>query len=431
MKKKGKSVVVTGGVWGDEGKGKITNYLGEQSDMVVRFSGGDNAGHTIVFNGNTYKLHIVPSGIFKPSIKNVLGNGCVVNPKALLEEMAVLKESGFECNNLYISDRANVLFDYHRILDGIQEDRLGARKIGTTKKGIGPCYTDKVARMGIRMCDFISKDFKEIYRDVLKIKNEELARYNSPTIDFETSYQEYQKVADAIRPMVCDTISMINDAYDNGAKILFEGAQGTLLDIDFGTYPFVTSSNPSSGGVSTGSGLGPTKIDEIIGVTKAYTTRVGEGPFPTEMNDNVELAQEIRDRANEYGATTKRPRRIGWYDAVIMKYSCNVNGFTGLSMMLLDVLSGIKKIKICDYYELDGKIIYAPSAKIDDFARCKPHYIEMDGWDEDITGVHSFDELPINCQRYINKIEEILGVPVVIFSVGPDKYQTIVRREIY
>lgn len=428
---KGKSVVVIGACWGDEGKGKITNYLGEQADVVVRFSGGDNAGHTIVFDGNTYKLHIVPSGIFKPSVVNILGNGCVINPKALLEELDGLKAAGFACENLYISDRANVLFDYHRTLDGLQEEALGARKIGTTKKGIGPCYTDKIARTGIRMCDFVSADFREIYRDTLTLKNDELTHFGSEPIDFESSYAEYQAIADRIRPMVTDTITMVNDAYNSGKKILMEGAQGTLLDIDFGTYPFVTSSNPSAGGVSTGTGLGPTKIDEIVGITKAYTTRVGEGPFPTELNDQPELAQDIRDRAGEYGATTKRPRRIGWYDAVIMKYSCNVNGFTGLSMMLLDILSGIKKLKICDYYTFKGEKLFAPKAKIDEFARCEPHYIEMDGWDEDITGVRSYEELPVNCRRYIEKIEEILGVPVIMFSVGPDKYQTIVRKELF
>jgi adenylosuccinate synthase len=426
---KGKAVVVIGACWGDEGKGKITNYLGEQADLVVRFQGGDNAGHTIVFDGNVYKLHLVPSGIFKKNIKNILGNGVVINPKSLIKELDELKKAGFACDNLYISDRANVLFDYHMILDGLKEEKLGARKIGTTKKGIGPAYTDKVARTGIRMCDFVSKDFKEIYRETLILKNDELEHLGHEPIDFESSYQEYQKIADIIRPMVCDTITLINDEYNAGKKILFEGAQGTLLDIDFGTYPFVTSSNPSSGGVSTGSGLGPTKIDEILGITKAYTTRVGEGPFPTEFVSS--LADDIRVRANEFGATTKRPRRIGWYDGVIMKYSANINGLTGLSLMLLDILSGIKKIKICDYYLFEGKKIYAPCAKIDDFAKCEPHFIEMDGWDEDITHVKSYDELPKNAQKYIEKIEEIVGVPVVMFSVGPDKYQTIVRKELF
>lgn len=429
--KKGKSVVVVGACWGDEGKGKITNYLALRANVVVRYSGGDNAGHTIVFNNNTYKLHLVPSGIFDDNIKNVLANGCVINPKALVEELNEIKAAGFKCNNLYISDRANVIFDYHRMIDALLEEKLSARKIGTTKKGIGPAYTDKVARIGIRMCDFVSSEFKDIYRESLKVKNEELVRYGHEPIVFDKSYEEYQKIADILRPMVTDTISLINDAYDNGEKVLFEGAQGTLLDIDFGTYPYVTSSNPTAGGAVTGSGLGPTKIDEIVGITKAYTTRVGEGPFPTELTNDLALAQEIRDKANEYGATTKRPRRIGWYDAVIMKYSCNINGFTGLSLMLLDILTGIKKLKICDYYLYKGNKIYAPKAKIDEFSECTPHYIELDGWDEDISNVKSYEELPLNCKKYIEKIEELLNTPVIMFSVGPDKYQTIVRKELF
>ncbi len=428
---KGKSIIVVGACWGDEGKGKITNYLGELSDVVVRSTGGDNAGHTIVFDGNTYKLHLVPSGIFKDEIINILGNGCVINPKSLIEELNEIKSRGFKCNNLYISDRANVLFDYHKELDGLNEERLGARKIGTTKKGIGPCYTDKIARDGIRMCDFVGPDFKEVYRQSVILKNEQLKAFNAPLIDFESSYEEYQKIADEIRPMVCDTITLLNEQYDQGKKILFEGAQGTLLDIDFGTYPYVTSSNASSAGACTGSGLGPTKIDEVLGITKAYTTRVGEGPFPTEMNDDLVLAQDIRDRAGEYGATTKRPRRIGWFDGVINRYSAQVNGLTGLSLMLLDILSGLKTIKICDYYLLDGKKVVAPCARLEDFARCTPHFIELPGWEEDITHVKSYDELPENAKKYIETMEEVVGVPVIMFSVGPDKYQTVIRKNLY
>lgn len=428
---KGKSIIVVGACWGDEGKGKITNYLGELSDVVVRSTGGDNAGHTIVFDGNTYKLHLVPSGIFKDEIINILGNGCVINPKSLLEELKEIKSRGFKCNNLYISDRANVLFDYHKELDGLNEERLGARKIGTTKKGIGPCYTDKVARDGIRMCDFVGPDFKEVYRQSVMLKNEQLKAFNAPLVDFESSYEEYQKIADEIRPMVCDTITLLNEEYNKGKKILFEGAQGTLLDIDYGTYPYVTSSNASSAGACTGSGLGPTKIDEVVGVTKAYTTRVGEGPFPTEMNDDLVLAQDIRDRAGEYGATTKRPRRIGWFDGVINRYSAQVNGLTGLSLMLLDILSGLKTVKICDYYLLDGKKVAAPCARLEDFARCTPHFIELPGWEEDITHVKSFDELPENAKKYIETMEEVVGVPVIMFSVGPDKYQTVIRKKLY
>lgn len=426
------TVVVIGSAWGDEGKGKITNYFSDKASLVVRYQGGDNAGHTISFSGKVFKLHLLPSGIFNPNVKNILGNGLVINPKHLLKELDEIKNEGFECNNLYISDRANVLFEYHILLDGLKEEKLGAKNIGTTKKGIGPCYTDKVCRDGIRMCDFVSSDFKEIYKEKLRLKNEELKSYGIEPIDFESSYQEYQKIADEIRKYVCDTVSLINDEYKKGKKILFEGAQGTLLDIDFGTYPFVTSSNPSSGGVCSGSGIGPTKIHEIVGVTKAYTTRVGSGPLPTEMiGEEEELGNQIRIRANEFGATTKRARRIGWFDGVIMFYSANVNGLTSLSLMLLDILSGIKKLKICDYYLLDGKKVYAPCSKIEDFSRCVPHFIELDGWDEDISNVKSYDELPIQAKKYIEKIEEIVGVKVVMFSVGPDKYQTIIREEVF
>ena len=281
------------------------------------------------------------------------------------------------------------------------------------------------------MCDFVGPDFKEVYRQSVILKNEQLKAFNAPLIDFESSYEEYQKIADEIRPMVCDTITLLNEQYDQGKKILFEGAQGTLLDIDFGTYPYVTSSNASSAGACTGSGLGPTKIDEVLGITKAYTTRVGEGPFPTEMNDDLVLAQDIRDRAGEYGATTKRPRRIGWFDGVINRYSAQVNGLTGLSLMLLDILSGLKTIKICDYYLLDGKKVVAPCARLEDFARCTPHFIELPGWEEDITHVKSYDELPENAKKYIETMEEVVGVPVIMFSVGPDKYQTVIRKNLY
>lgn len=428
----GQTVVVVGSAWGDEGKGKITNYFSDKADLVVRYQGGDNAGHTIVFDRKTYKLHIVPSGIFNPKVKCVLGNGCAINPEALIGELNLLKADGYPCDNLFISSRAQVLFDYHRVIDALIEKKLGNRRIGTTKKGIGPCYTDKVARTGIRMCDFVGENFEEMYRRILEEKNREIVQIGEEPIDFRRSYEKYRKLAEEIRPYVCDTISLINEEYEKGSKILFEGAQGTLLDIDFGTYPYVTSSSPSAGGVCSGSGLGPTAIHEIVGVTKAYATRVGEGPFPTEMENNFGgLAEEIRLKADEFGATTKRARRIGWFDAVLISYSRRINSMTGISLMLLDILTGIEKIKICDYYLLDGKRIDAPSPRIEDFARCRPHYLELDGWNEDISEVRSFEELPLNCRNYIRKIEELVKVPVVMFSVGPDKYQTIIRKEVF
>jgi len=426
---KSKTLVVLGSLWGDEGKGKITNYLSERSNMVVRFQGGNNAGHTIKFKGLTFKLHLIPSGIFNDKIKNVLGNGMVINPLALMDELNEIKAGGFKCENLYISDRAQVIFNYHLELDRINEIRLASRKIGTTLKGIGPAYTDKVARTGIRMVDFVSDDFEEIFKATAKIKNEEIINLGGNPIDIDESLKLYKKIAKEIKPMVCDTISLINDAYDRGEKILFEGAQGSLLDIDFGTYPYVTSSNPSSGGVATGTGFSPTKIDEVLAIVKAYSTRVGSGAFPTELHN--ELANEIRDKAGEYGATTKRPRRIGWLDAVALKYSTAINGFTSIALMLLDILSGIPKIKICTAYDLDGKKITTIPSSLKDFERCIPIYEEFDGWMEDISNVKSFDELPFNAKRYIEAVERITGVSVSIFSVGPDKTQTIVRDERY
>lgn len=425
----GKTVVVVGSGWGDEGKGKITNYLSEQADVVVRFQGGDNAGHTIVFGGHKYALHSIPSGVFNANIKNIMGNGMVINPRNFLKELQQIRDCGFSCNNLYISDRANVIFDHHLLLDGLKEERLGARKIGTTKKGIGPAYTDKVARDGIRMIDFISDDFKELFYNTLLLKNEEIKNLGGTPLSFDQLYPEYQEMANKIKPFVTDTITLIHNELASGKNILFEGAQGALLDIDFGTYPYVTSSNTFSGGVCNGSGVGPTKINEIIGIVKAYTTRVGEGAFPTEFDD--EISHKIREDAHEYGATTGRSRRIGWFDGVMMKYSANINGLTGLAVTILDVLSGIKTLKICTSYDYLGKTITAPLASIKEYDKCKPNYIEMPGWDEDISHVTSFEELPENAKRYLEKIEEIMGVPVVIFSVGPDKLQTIVRRNVF
>lgn len=422
-----KTVVVIGSQWGDEGKGKITNYLSEKADVIVRYQGGDNAGHTIVFNNNTYKLHLLPSGIFDSTKKNIMGNGMVINPKGLIKELEEIRACGFKCDNLYISDRAHVIFDHHRELDALIEESLGDLKIGTTKKGIGPAYTDKVSRIGIRMADFVSDDFESIYLKHLELKNKDIVRLGGKPISAD-SVKEYNEIREIIKPYVTDTISLINEEYKKGSKILFEGAQGALLDIDFGTYPFVTSSNPSSGGVVIGSGLGVNKISDVLGIVKAYTTRVGEGPFPTELNN--EIGDKIREIGHEYGATTNRPRRIGWFDSVILKYSAMINGLTGLSIMLLDVLTGFDELKICVSYDLDGKTINTVPARLQDFSRCKPNYITLPGWKEDITHVKSFDELPENCKNYLHKIEELVGVEIKCFSVGPDREQTIILSEI-
>lgn len=423
-----KAVVVVGTQWGDEGKGKITNYLSQQADIVVRYQGGDNAGHSIQFDGKKYALHVIPSGVFHAHIQNVLGNGVVLNPKTFVEEVTHLKQQGFSCDNLYISDRAHVIFDYHKILDSLQEVALGERKIGTTKKGIGPTYTDKVSRSGIRVGDFVSDDFASIYKTALQQKNAQIVHLGGEPIDIEESYQEYQALADSIRPYVVDTVVMLNEAVKNNQKILFEGAQGALLDIDFGTYPYVTSSNPSGGGVCVGSGIGPTAIQDVIGIAKAYATRVGSGAFPTEFED--EIAKQIRETAHEYGTTTKRPRRIGWLDAVVLKYSTMINGLTGISLMLLDVLSGIDTLKVCTAYELNGKKIESIPSRISDFEACTPIYETLPGWREDLSQIKTYEELPTNAKAYISFIEKVTGVPVVMVSVGPDISQTIIRRKV-
>jgi adenylosuccinate synthase len=424
-----KTVVVVGSQWGDEGKGKITNYLSESVDYVVRYQGGDNAGHTIKFGGITYKLHLIPSGIFNPKVTNILGNGMVINVRNFLSEISQLQTQGFPCNNVFISDRAHVLFDYHVLFDGLKEERLGSNLVGTTKKGIGPAYTDKIARDGIRVVDFISDDFFHLFKEKVQDKNRELIALKKDQINFLPLYHEYQKIAEQIAPYVVDSITLLNEAYNQNKKILFEGAQGALLDVDFGSYPFVTSSNPSAGGVCIGSGMGPTKIDSVIGVVKAYSTRVGSGYFPTEFED--EIAQYIRKTGNEYGTTTKRPRRIGWFDGVVINYSKMINGLTGISLMLLDVLTGLETIKICTAYKISGKTLHTIPASIREFEHCVPVYEDLMGWTEDITQVKSFEELPENAKNYLHRIEAVTGLNVVIFSVGPDKTQTIVRKQLF
>jgi adenylosuccinate synthase len=427
--KMSKTAVVIGSQWGDEGKGKITNYLSEKAQVVVRFQGGDNAGHTISFDDNVYKLHLIPSGIFNKKTKNILGNGTVINPRSLLTEIESLKMRGINCDNLFISDRAHVVFDFNIRIDIVNEEKLGDQKIGTTKKGIGPTYMDKASRTGIRMADFISSDFRALYIKQGNRKNEEIAYLGGDPIDVVGSLKEYEQIAKKIAPYVTDTVTIINEAYDNGEKILFEGAQGALLDIDFGTYPYVTSSNTSTGGVSSGSGLAFNKIEEVIGIVKAYTSRVGNGPFPSELVD--EIGKSIREKGNEYGTTTKRPRRIGWFDAVVLKYSVMINGITGLSLMLLDVLTGLDELQICTGYLIDGKEVKNIPARHQDYSKCEPVYITLPGWNEDISMVKAFDKLPVNTQNYIKKIEELVGVEVCYFSVGPNRNQTIIRKEMF
>ena len=424
-----KTVVVVGTQWGDEGKGKISNYLSEKADYVVRYQGGDNAGHTICFDNAVYKLHLIPSGVFNPNIINILGNGMVINVRRFLEETNHLKNLGFSLNNVFISNRAHIIFDYHVLLDGASEQKLGESLIGTTKRGIGPAYTDKISRKGIRIADFIGDDFYDLFKTRVNEKNKELTKEGIEPLDFNKLYNDYQEIRKKIKPYVIDSISVLNQALDEGKNILFEGAQGALLDVDFGSYPYVTSSNPTTGGVCSGSGIPPTRINEVIGIVKAYSTRVGSGAFPTELHD--EIGNYIRETGQEYGTTTRRPRRIGWFDAVILNYSRQINGLTGISIMLLDVLTGLKEIKICTAYKLNNEIINTVPASLDDFNKCIPVYESLPGWSEDITNVKSFEELPTNAKTYLKRIEELTGVNIAIFSVGPDKLQTIECRKIF
>jgi len=418
------SVVVVGSQWGDEGKGKITDFLSQEADVVSRYQGGDNAGHTIVFNGKTFKLRLIPSGIFFHDKLAIIGNGVVLNPKSLVEELQYLRDNDINPDNLRISNRAHVILPYHITLDGAQEKSKASGKIGTTNKGIGPAYMDKAERIGIRVADLLDKDtFAALLKRNLAEKNQIITKlYDLEPLKFEDIFEEYYAYGQELKSFVTDTSVVINDALDNGQRVLFEGAQGVMLDIDQGTYPYVTSSNPVAGGVTIGSGVGPSKIDNCVGVLKAYTSRVGDGPFPTELFD--EVGNFIRETAHEYGTVTKRPRRIGWFDSVVLRHAKRVSGLTHLSLNCLDVLTGLKTIKICTAYDLNGETIYHYPASLKELEACKPIYDELPGWDEDITGVKTLAELPENARNYLKRIEELVGVKIATFSVGPDREQT-------
>ncbi len=425
------SVVVVGTQWGDEGKGKITDFLAEEANVVVRFQGGNNAGHTIVFDNKKFALHLIPSGIFRKDTINILSNGMVINPKALIEELDMLSDGGVKDYNLAISDRAHVVLPYHAVLDKLFEDLKDKdKKVGTTNKGIGPAYTDKSSRIGIRVCDFIDSEvFKDKLKDNLNYYNKIFTLFGIKEMDIEEVYEEYIEYAIRITPYVTDTSILLNNQFSNNKNVLFEGAQGSLLCLDHGTYPYVTSSSPTAASVPLNTGISPKLIDEILGVTKAYSTRVGSGYFVTEVENGV--TKRIRDVGNEYGTTTGRPRRIGWLDTVVLKHSKRISGLTSLSVMLLDVLTGIETLKICVAYEFDDKIIDYIPASIKDIRRCKPVYIELPGWKEDITKAAKLSDLPLNAQEYLKMISKHTGIDIAIFSVGPDRTQTIVMKEMY
>jgi adenylosuccinate synthase len=421
------TVALIGAQWGDEGKGKTIDILAQQAEMVVRAQGGSNAGHTVVYNGQEYKLRLIPSGILYEDTDCIIGCGCVVHPGVVLKEIESLTARGVKMDKLRIDARANVIMPYHIAIDTLAEQSRGKNDIGTTKNGIGPCYMDKDERVGIRMRDLIDeKLFAEKLKNVLKVKNDIIVKlYGGKALDFDEIYNEYAAYAKKLAPFVCDTTVLVYNAIKSGKKVLFEGAQGTLLDIDLGTYPFVTSSHPTAGGFCIGAGVGPTLIDEVIGVAKSYITRVGKGPFPTELFD--EVGDTIRNRGHEFGTVTGRPRRCGWFDTLILKFAVRVNGLTGVAINKLDTLSGLKTVKVCTAYEKDGEILHDFPADIADLEGCKPIYTELPGWDDDLSDCKKFEDLPENARNYILYLEKEIGCPIKMIGVGPDRNQNINR----
>ena len=426
------NVVVVGTQWGDEGKGKIVDFLTERADIVVRFQGGNNAGHTLYVGGKQIILHLIPSGILYEDKRCMIGNGVVVDPKVLLEEIDNLKQLGISIdpNRLIISEKANLIMPYHRALDLAREEAKGKKKIGTTGRGIGPCYEDKVARKGIRAIDLkYPEDLMIKIEENVKEKNFYLTQFlNAEPVDSKAIFDDYMNMAKMLLPYIKDVSVELDKAIKDDRKILFEGAQGIHLDIDHGTYPFVTSSNTVAGAASSGSGIGPGYLHHVIGVVKAYTTRVGSGPFVTELND--ERGEYIQKRGQEFGATTGRRRRCGWLDLVMVMDSKRLNGLNSLAITKLDVLTGLERLMICTKYSLDGELIYTRPASLKDISRCEPVYEELPGWDQDISGVRSWDQLPKSAKKYLRFIEEMTDIPISLVSVGASREQTIVLKEI-
>ncbi|NNK91659.1 MAG: adenylosuccinate synthase [Acidimicrobiia bacterium] len=419
--------IILGAQWGDEGKGKITDLLAERADVVVRYQGGNNAGHTIVIGDEKFALSLIPSGVMYPTVTPVIGNGCVVDPAVMLEEMAMLSSRGIDPSRMRLSANAHLIMPYHRKLDAVMERYLGKQQIGTTKRGIGPAYMDKFTRQGIRVQDlFDPKIFREKLDDALKDKNKLLTKvYNTLPLDGAPIAEEYLSLADRLYEHVTDTSLLVANAISDGQNVLFEGAQGTLLDIDHGTYPFVTSSNPTAGGALVGTGVGPRSIDRVIGVVKAYISRVGGGPFPTELDD--EIGERMVEVGGEFGTVTGRRRRCGWLDGVALRYSVRVNGITDIALTKLDVLSGFERVKVAVAYDsLEQRYTDFPRQQRVLF-NCHPVYEELEGWSEDISGVRTFDDLPKAAQRYIEFVEDVAGAPVSMVSVGPERSATLPR----
>lgn len=425
------SVVLIGSQWGDEGKGKITDFLAEKADMVIRYQGGNNAGHTVVVDQQEYKLHLIPSGILYPGTTCVIGNGVVIDPKVLISELDYLEQQGVNTDNLKISLRAHLIMPYHIRLDELEEDRKGVNKIGTTRRGIGPAYMDKAARIGIRLVDLLDEEeFAERLKQNLEEKNRLFKKvYEVEGFEFEPIFREYRGYLKRLERYLADTPAIIHDFLSQKQNILFEGAQGTLLDLDHGTYPYVTSSHPIAGAACMGAGVGPTEINTTIGIVKAYTTRVGEGPFPTELlGEDGEL---IRQRGSEFGTTTGRPRRCGWLDTVILSYAARVNGLNWIAITKLDVLDQIEKLKICVAYKYKGQTMTNFPASLKVLAQCEPVYEEFEGWMADTTKARKYEDLPLKARIYLERLSELIKVKPAIIAVGPKREQTIVLEKIY
>jgi adenylosuccinate synthase len=423
------SLAILGSQWGDEGKGRIVDLLSSQVDMVVRFQGGNNAGHTVVRGKDVFKLHLIPSGILYPEATCVIGDGVVLNPAVLIEELDNLKKKNINIENLKISCKAHMVMPYHVVLDKAREHRLGKSKIGTTHKGIGPVYSDKASRSGIRTQDLLDhKIFKAKLEEELSLKNAIIEKvYGMQPLDQEEIYEDYMLYAERIGKYIIDTAFLINEFLDQNKSVLFEGAQATMLDIDHGTYPYVTSSSTTAGGVCTGSGVGPGRLDEVLGIAKSYSTRVGSGPFPTEIEGGI--GDLLREKGYEYGTTTGRPRRCGWFDAVVLKYSVMLNYLDSIALTKLDVLSGFEKIKICTAYKYKKEVYKNLPCHQTILHKCTPVYEEFEGWTEDITDIKKYEDLPPAAKKYIESIEEIIKVPVSMVSVGPERNQIIIRDD--
>ncbi len=424
------TIVVVGTQWGDEGKGKIVDFLAAQADVVARFQGGSNAGHTVVADGHDFKLHLLPSGILYPGCTCIIGNDVVLDPVCLLKELDDLKTVGKTADGLRISNRAHVVMPYHKLMDNLQERWKGDGKVGTTGRGIGPCYADAADRIGIRVVSWMDREaFAKELKSTLAYKNKILEAFGEKPLEFESIFEEYCGYADRLRPYVCDTGALVSRLIAEDRKVLFEGAQAAMLDLSHGTYPFVTSSHPTAGAACVGLGIGPKCIHKVVGVVKAYATRVGEGPFPTELLN--ETGTRLREIAHEYGATTGRPRRCGWLDLAVIRYAVQLNGLDCIALTRLDILDSFPEIQICTGYRYQGEILQEFPASLKVLGEVEPIYETLPGWMADTTQCREFSQLPANCQKYVERIGEIAGAPVGIVSVGPERDHTIVRQKMF